>query len=73
MPNASVSFGSYRLSSDASRDEALALAAGATIRPLRSLSVDLQVQSVSSKVLQSDVRFFGKLDFWFAEQMSLFE
>lgn len=73
MPNASFSFGSYKLSETAPEDEAFALAVGATYRPIPALSVDLQVQSVNNKVLQSDVRFFGKVNFWFAERMSMFE
>ena len=72
-PNASLSFGSYRLSKDAPEDNALALAVGATYRPLPVLSIDLQLQDVSNKVLDSDIRFFGKVNFWFAERMSIFE
>jgi long-subunit fatty acid transport protein len=73
VPNASFSFGSYRLSEDAPQDNALAVAVGATYRPLPVLSIDLQVQDVSNKVLDSDVRFFGKINFWFAERMSILE
>jgi hypothetical protein len=46
---------------------------GATYRPLPVLSIDLQLQDVSNKVLDSDIRFFGKVNFWFAERMSIFE
>jgi hypothetical protein len=73
VPSASFSFGSYRLNQDAPEDEALAVAVGATYRPLPALSVDLQVQDVSNKVLDSDVRFFGKISFWFAERLNIFE
>ncbi len=72
-PNASFSFGTYRLSEEAPEDDALALAVGATYRPLPALSIDLQVQDVSNRVLDSDVRFFGKINFWFAERMSILD
>lgn len=71
-PSCGVSFSSYRLDSSSEREEALALAVGSTVRPVSQLSVDLQGQWVNNKVSKSDFRFFGKLNFWFSNQLNIF-
>ena len=73
MPTASVTFGSYKLNDTAPRDNALAVALGATIRPIQAISVDLQAQGISNKIVDQDIRFFGKFTYWFSETLSLFE
>ncbi|MDH4071025.1 MAG: hypothetical protein OEV30_11460 [Ignavibacteria bacterium] len=73
IPTASVTFGSYKLSDTASRDDAMAVALGATIRPIQVISFDLQAQAISNKIVDQDFRFFGKFTYWFSETLSLFE
>lgn len=72
IPNASVSFVSYRLSESAPREDAVAVAAGATLRPLQAASVDVQGQWLRNKVFDSDVRVFAKLTIWLTEHLHLF-
>jgi hypothetical protein len=73
IPNVSLSFSSYRLSSDAGRENALAAAFGSTLRPWQVLAIDLQVQWLRNKVFEHDVRFLATLNFWFSERFHLFD
>jgi hypothetical protein len=73
VPNAGFSFGAYKLGETSEEDNVLSFAIGAAIRPIQTVSIDLQGQVLNNKVVESDVRFFGKLTFWFAEHVSIFE
>jgi hypothetical protein len=73
VPNAAFSYGSYKLSETDERENLLAFTLGATFRPIRTVSVDLQGQVVNNAIVESDFRIFGKLTLWFAEQLSIFE
>jgi hypothetical protein len=73
VPNAALSFGKYRLSDNVDFDDVLSFAIGTTVRPIRTLSVDLQAQALNNTIVQNDVRFFGKLTFWFAEHLSIID
>jgi hypothetical protein len=72
IPNASVTWTSYRLSKDAGTETALAAALGTTVRPLQLLSVDVQGQWLQNRLFDNDVRLFARLTVWFTEQFNLF-
>ena len=44
---------------------------GATFRPMKLLSLDVQGQWLHNKILNRDVRFFARLNVWFSEQLNL--
>jgi hypothetical protein len=73
IPNASLSFVSYKLNEQASQEDALAFAVGTTVRPFQVLAFDVQVQVLTNEVVKNDVRFLGKLNYWFAENFSASE
>ena len=73
IPNASVSFASYKLNAEAPNENALAVAIGSTVRPLSVLSIDVQGQWLRNKVFENDVRLFAKLTIRFTEQFHIFE
>jgi hypothetical protein len=73
VPNASVSFVSYRLSDAAPQEDAFAVALGATLRPVQAASLDIQGQWLRNKVFDNDMRLFAKLNFWLTEHLNLFE
>jgi hypothetical protein len=73
VPAAAISFTSYRLNSSDSRENAFTGSLGATLRPIPSFSLDLQLQWLRNRILENDVRFFGKVNYWFSERLSLFE
>lgn len=73
IPNAGISFVSYKLNDADTKEDALAGSLGATVRPAQFVSVDLQVQWLKNKVVENDVRFFGRLNLWFSERLTIFE
>lgn len=72
IPNVAVNYASYRLSADDDRQDALSLAAGATVRPSQPVSIDAQVQLLTNKYYSNDVRLHVRFTYWFAEQLTLF-
>ena len=72
IPNASVSFVSYRLSDAAPQEDALAVSLGATLRPIQAASLDVQAQWLRNRVFDNDMRLFAKLNIWLTEQLNLF-
>jgi hypothetical protein len=72
VPSLGVSWASYRLSAEDPKDNALAILAGATVRPTRNFSFDVQGQWMTNRLYDRDMRLQVKLMYWFAERVSLF-
>lgn len=72
IPSLGLSWASYRLSADDPVDHALALLAGATVRPTRNFSFDVQAQWMTNRLYSRDMRLQVKLMYWFADRLSLF-
>jgi hypothetical protein len=73
MPSAGISFVSYRLSPDNdSRNWTWAILLGGTVRAVRAFSFDVQGQWLSNRIYKNDARLFVKLNYWFAEHLSIF-
>jgi hypothetical protein len=72
VPSLGVSWASYRLSAEDPKENALAILAGATVRPTRNFSCDVQGQWMTNKLYSRDMRLQVKLMYWFAERVSLF-
>lgn len=72
VPSLGVSWSLYRLSADDQRHNALAVLAGATVRPTRNFSFDVQGQWMTNREYSRDMRLQVKLMYWFAERVSLF-
>jgi hypothetical protein len=70
-PSLGVSYASYRLSSDAPRDNALAVLLGATVRPVNAFSFDVQGQWMTNRIYGHDMRLQVRLMYWFAERLSI--
>jgi hypothetical protein len=73
VPNAGLSYMSYRIESGAPRLNATSAVLGTTLRPVQAVSLDLQGQWMNNVVVKSDFRFVGRLHFWFSEHLNLFE
>jgi hypothetical protein len=50
----------------------VAVLAGATVRPTRNFSFDVQGQWMANRMYSRDMRLQVKLMYWFAERVSLF-
>jgi hypothetical protein len=70
IPTAGISYASYRLSADDARHDAFSVLLGAIMRPMRTVSVDVQGQWLTNKTVGSDLRMQVKLMYWFAQQLS---
>jgi hypothetical protein len=68
VPNAGVSYGSYRLSAEDARQDAFSLLLGAILRPSAAFSCDLQGQWLTNKIYSHDVRLQAKLSYWFSHR-----
>lgn len=72
-PTLGFSYASYRFKGSDDRTEAYAAIAGAIVRPVHTLSFDVQVQWLRNKIVDNDVRLFGKVNYWFSERLHLFD
>lgn len=73
VPNAGLSYMSYKVDENAPRYSATAAVLGATVRPVSSLSFDLQGQWLNNYIVKSDFRFVGRIHFWFSDRLNLFD
>jgi hypothetical protein len=73
VPTLGAEYAEYRLSWDSPVEHVFAGIAGATVRPLPAFSFDLQLQALNNRVVQHDVRFFARVNYWFSEQLNLLQ
>ncbi|MGA9120728.1 MAG: hypothetical protein WB699_15290 [Bacteroidota bacterium] len=73
VPNAGLSYMSYKVDAEAPRYTATSAVLGATLRPVSAVSLDLQGQWLNNFIVKSDFRFVGRLYFWFSERLNLFD
>jgi hypothetical protein len=73
IPTAGISYASYRLSKESSRDNALSVLLGAIVRPTQAFTFDVQAQWLTNKISQRDLRLQLKLMYWFAQRLSIFK
>ena len=64
-PSIGLSFTSYKLSPDDSKNNLTTLLAGCNYRPWKLLSFDLQGQFMNNKIYKNDFRLFFKINYWF--------
>jgi len=72
VPTLGVAYAEYRLSWDSPDEQVFAGIVGATVRPMPAFSFDLQFQALNNRIVQHDVRFFARANYWFSEQLKLF-
>ncbi len=73
VPSLGVSYAWYRFSPDSRANVAVALLAGAVVRPTNTFSFDLQGQWMTNKILTHDLRLQARISYWFAERLSVLE
>jgi len=73
VPSLGVSYAWYRLSPESRANVAVALLAGAVVRPVSSFSFDLQGQWMTNKILRHDLRLQARISYWFSERLSVLE
>ncbi len=68
VPSLGLAYISYKYDASSKREDGVAGTLGASVRPLQQLSFDLQGQYLTNKIVKSDLRLFGKINFWFTQQ-----
>ncbi|MBI3585984.1 MAG: hypothetical protein HY088_02510 [Ignavibacteriales bacterium] len=71
-PTFMLSYARYKLSENASLDNALSMALGAVYRPIQVLSFDTQLQWVQNKIYSKDMRLFVRASYFFSHQLGIF-
>lgn len=70
IPTAGIAYASYRLSKESTRDDALSILLGASVRPSSAISVDIQGQWLTNKIMDRDLRLQARFSYWFAQRLS---
>jgi len=73
IPTLGAEYAEYRLSWDSPVEHVFAGVIGATVRPVPAFSFDLQLQALNNRIVEHDVRFFARANYWFSEQLKLFQ
>jgi hypothetical protein len=73
IPTLGISYNTYKLNTADDTENTIAAVLGLIARPLQMLSIDLQGQWLNNKVYKNDVRLYAGLNFWFSEQLHIFE
>ena len=71
-PHAGIVYSNYALADDLDKASTWAGVLGATYRPFRVLSVDVQGQYMTNKVYKSDMRVFMRINYWFNDPFNMF-
>jgi hypothetical protein len=72
IPMAGFSYASYRLSQESDKNSTTGIMLGATVRPAKAFSFDVQGQYLNNRLYQNDMRVQVKLMYWFAQRFSIF-
>jgi hypothetical protein len=70
-PSLGLSFTTYKLSKDDSRNSMATILGGMNYRPWRSFSMDIQGQFMNNKIYKNDFRVFLKLNYWFNTNLNV--
>lgn len=73
VPSIGFSFATYRQLEGEKRQGIFSGSIGVVVRPTIIFSVDIQVQWLRNPVTENDVRFFGKINYWFTHNLNLFK
>ncbi|CUS84830.1 hypothetical protein JGI3_00730 [Candidatus Kryptobacter tengchongensis] len=71
IPNASLTFSSYKLWEGGERHKDLVIALGGSVKPSKSISFDVQSQYIQNRVYKSDFRVFFKFNYWLFTNLGL--
>lgn len=73
VPTLGLSYAEYRLSWSNDIAHTRAAVLSSTVRPWPTFSFDLEFQWLNNRIVQSDVRFLVRMNYWFTEQLNLFQ
>jgi hypothetical protein len=73
VPHVGAVYSSYALGENLDKTSTWVGVLGATVRPVKTLSVDVQGQYMTNKIYKSDMRAFARVSYWFSEALGLWD
>jgi hypothetical protein len=73
VPHVGAVYSSYALGENLDKTSTWVGVLGATVRPMKVLSFDLQGQYMTNKIYKSDMRAFARVSYWFSEALGLWD
>lgn len=73
VPHVGAVYSSYALGENLDKTSTWVGVFGATVRPVKTLSVDLQGQYMTNKIYEKDMRAFARVSYWFSEALGLWD
>jgi hypothetical protein len=71
IPHVGAMYSSYALAENLEKTSTWVGVFGTTVRPVKTLSVDVQGQYMTNKIYKSDMRAFARVSYWFSEALGL--
>ena len=71
IPHVGAVYSTYALADDLDKTSTWVGVAGTTVRPIKTVSIDLQGQYMTNKIYQKDVRVFARVNYWFSNPFGL--
>ncbi len=73
VPHIGAVYSTYTLSDDLDKTNTWVGVLGTTVRPMKTVSFDIQGQYMTNKVYKSDMRMFARINYWFADTFGIGE
>ncbi len=73
VPHVGAVYSSYALGENLDKTSTWVGVLGATVRPVKTLSLDIQGQYMTNKIYKSDMRAFARVSYWFSEALGLWD
>ncbi|MCZ7555706.1 MAG: hypothetical protein M5R41_04800 [Bacteroidia bacterium] len=73
VPHVGAVYSSYALGENLDKTSTWVGVVGATVRPWKMLSFDVQGQYMTNKIYESDMRAFARVSYWFSEALGLWD
>ncbi len=71
VPHLGAMYSSYALGENLDKASTWVGVLGATVRPVKTLSFDVQGQYMTNKIYKSDMRAFARVSYWFSDVLGL--
>jgi hypothetical protein len=66
IPHVGAVYSTYALNEDLDKTSTWVGVVGTTVRPVQTVSIDIQGQYMTNKIYQSDMRAFARINYWFS-------
>ncbi len=71
IPHVGAVYSSYALADDLDKASTWVGVGGVTVRPVKTVSIDIQGQYMTNKIYQKDMRAFARVNYWFSNPFGL--